>query len=67
METFADRVEFVLLDLDDASQDGIRRRLGITAQAQYLFVNSAGEVIGRWFGRIDEAQVTADMEALLLS
>ncbi len=60
-------MEFVLLDLDDASQDDIRRKLGITAQAQYLLVNPANEIVGRWFGRIDESRVSAELEALILS
>lgn len=67
MESFADRIEFVLLDLDDRSQDEIRRRLGITAQAQYLLVNEAGQTVGRWFGRLDESRLSAELESLLLS
>lgn len=66
-ETFAGRIEFVVLDIDDSSLNDIRRRLGITAQAQYVLVNSADEIVGRWFGIIDESRVTSELEALLQS
>ena len=66
-ETFAGRIEFIVLDIDDSSLNDIRRRLGITAQAQYLVVNSADEIVGRWFGIINESQITSELEALLQS
>jgi len=64
-ETFNDRIEFVLLDLDDATQDGIRSELGITAQAQYVLVGADGEIVQKWFGVLDQAQVSAELESLL--
>ncbi|MDE2857871.1 MAG: hypothetical protein OXN94_08480 [Chloroflexota bacterium] len=64
-ETFSDRIEFVLLDLDDARQDGIRRQLGITAQAQYILVGADGAIVQKWFGVLDQARVSAELEALL--
>ena len=65
--TFADRIEFIVLDIDDSSFNGIRSQLGITAQAQYVLVNSADEIVGRWFGVLNESQVTSDLEQLLQS
>lgn len=64
-ETFSDRIEFVLLDLDDDRQDGIRRELGITAQAQYVLVGADGEIVQKWFGVLDQARVSAELETLL--
>lgn len=64
-ETFGDRIEFVLLDLDDDRQDGIRRELGITAQAQYLLVSADGDIVQKWFGVLDQARVSAELEAYL--
>ena len=64
-ENFSDRIEFVLLDLDDSTQDGIRSELGITAQAQYVLVGADGGIVQKWFGVLDEARVTAELEALL--
>ena len=64
-ETFNDRIEFVLVDLDDATQDGIRSELGITAQAQYVLVDADGAIVQKWFGVLDQAQVSAELETLL--
>lgn len=64
-ETFAGRIEFVRLDLDDRDLDATRSQLGITAQAQYVLVNAAGEIVGRWWGVIDEAGMTSELESLL--
>ncbi len=55
----------MLLDLDNSAQDDIRRQLGITAQAQYVLVNAQGEIVARWFGIIDEAALTDELEGLL--
>ncbi len=53
------------LDLDDRDLDDRRRQLGITAQAQYVLVNAAGEIVGRWWGVIDEAALSNELETLL--
>jgi len=55
----------VRLDLDDRDLDDRRRQLGITAQAQYVLVNAAGEIVGRWWGVIDEAALSNELETLL--
>lgn len=64
-ETFTGRIEFVRLNLDDRDLDNTRRQLGITAQAQYVLVNAGGEIVGRWWGIIDEAALTNELERLL--
>lgn len=64
-ETFAGKIEFVRLDFDDRDLNETRRQLGITAQAQYVLVNAAGEIVGRWWGLIDEAALTHELERLL--
>jgi hypothetical protein len=66
-ETFAGRVEFIVLNVDDSTTAGTRNQLGITAQAQYLLVDSAGQIVARWFGVIDEARIASDIEGLLQS
>ena len=66
-DTFAERVEWIILDIDDPSSDDTRSELGITAQAQYVLVNANGEIVGRWFGILNEMQVAAEIENLLQS
>lgn len=61
-ETFQDRVIFVVLDFDDKSLNDTRQKLGITGQAQYLLVSPDGEIVQRWFGRLNREQVEADIE-----
>ncbi len=64
-ETFAGRIEIVRLDLDDRDLNDTRRQLGITAQAQYVLVNANDEIVGRWWGVINEASLTDELERLL--
>ena len=64
-EHFAGRIEFIVLDLDNAAHDGARRQLGITAQAQYVLVNASGNIVGRWWGILDEAALSDELEDLL--
>ena len=64
-DRFAGRVEWIILDIDDRELDDIRRRLGITAQAQYILVNEGGQIIGRWFGRLNQGNVAAEIESLI--
>lgn len=64
-ETFAGRIEFVRLDLDDRDLNDTRRQLGITAQAQYVLVNANDDIVGRWWGALDEASLTDELERLL--
>ena len=66
-DTFSSRVEFIVLDIDDSGTAGTRNQLGITAQAQYLLVDSAGQIVRRWFGVIDEGQIASEIEGLLQS
>ena len=61
-ETFQDRVIFVILDFDDKSLNDTRQQLGITAQAQYVLVSPDGEIVQRWFGRLNREAVEADIE-----
>lgn len=56
-----------MLDVDDSESAGTRNQLGITAQAQYVLVDSAGQIVTRWFGVIDEAQIASEIEGLLQS
>ena len=54
-----------MLDIDDSGTAATRNQLGITAQAQYLLVDSENQIVTRWFGVIDEAGITSEIEGLL--
>ena len=64
-EHFAGRIEFIVLDLDNPAHNDTRRQLGIVRQAQYMLVNAAGEIVGRWWGILDEAALSDELEDLL--
>lgn len=64
-ESFAGRIEFVKLDLDNSAHDAKRAELGFTAQAQYALVNSDGVIVGRWFGVLNDARVRTELDNLL--
>ena len=56
-----------MLDVDNSQHDAKRAELNLAAQAQYVLVNSAGEIVGRWFGVLNESNVTSELENLLQS
>lgn len=64
-ETYAGRIEFVLLDLDNSAQDAKRAELGFTAQAQYALVNDDGEIVARWFGLLNDGSLRSELDNLL--
>lgn len=66
-DAFAGRINFVVLDVDNSQHDAKRAELNLAAQAQYVLVNSAGEIVGRWFGVLNESNVTSELENLLQS
>ena len=66
-DTFTGQVDFVVLDIDKSETQATRNQLGITAQAQYVLVDSSEQIVTRWFGVIDEAQIASEIEELLQS
>ena len=66
-ETYTGRIEFVVLDVDNSAHDAKRAELGSTAQAQYFLVNADGEIVGRWFGVLNDAGLRAELDNLLQS
>jgi len=66
-ETYAGRIEFVVLDVDNRAHDAKRAELGSTAQAQYFLVNADGAIVGRWFGVLNDASIRNELNTLLQS
>ena len=56
-----------MLDVDNSNHDAKRAELGSTAQAQYFLVNSDGEIVGRWFGVLNDGNVRSELDRLLQS
>ena len=66
-ESYAGRMEFVVLDVDNSAHDAKRAELGSTAQAQYFLVNADGDIVGRWFGLLNDAKLRVELDKLLMS
>lgn len=66
-DTYAGRIEFVVLDLDNSAHDAKRAQLGFTAQAQYALVNADGLIVARWFGVLNDANIRSELDNLLQS
>lgn len=66
-DTYAGRIEFVVLDVDNSEHDAKRAELGSTAQAQYFLVNADGVIVGRWFGVLNDGSVRGELDRLLQS
>lgn len=57
-EQFAGQVDLVSLNIDLAETQDIRDRFNITDRSQYLLVDASGNLIQRWYGFLDQTQVT---------
>ncbi len=57
----------MVLDVDNSAHDAKRAELGSTAQAQYFLVNADGEIVGRWFGVLNDAGIRTELDNLLQS
>lgn len=66
-ETYAGRIEFVVLNVDNSAHDAKRSSLGLNAQAQYVLVNADGAIVGRWFGVLNDGSIRNELDTLLQS
>lgn len=57
----------MVLDVDNSDHDAKRAELGSTAQAQYFLVNASGEIVGRWFGVLNDGNLRPELDSLLQS
>lgn len=58
--TFADSIEVVTLDIDDPTTKPTRDKFALIDRSIYLLVAPDGEtVLARWFGVLNEQEVTA--------
>jgi hypothetical protein len=53
------------LDIDDEGTLAARERFDIVARSQYVLIDAQGNVIQKWFGFLDEAQVDAAISEYL--
>lgn len=59
-QQFADHIDVVTLDVDDPATRPLRDKFGLIDRSMYALVAPDGEtVLARWFGVLDEQEVTA--------
>ena len=64
-ETFADRLDFIHLDVDNEAAWQLARALGITGRNQYLLISAEGETVQRWVGPLYKTVMVDEIEGLL--
>lgn len=57
-EQFAGQVDLVNLNIDVAATQDVRDLFNITDRSQYILVDADGNMIQRWYGFLDQTQVT---------
>lgn len=65
---FADHIEVVTLDVDDPATRPLRDKFGLVDRSMYALVAPDGEtVLARWFGVLNEQEVTARLTQFVQS
>lgn len=60
-ETFSDRVDFFVLDVDVPESRPYFDQFAIRSRSTYVLIDAEGNELGRWAGPLNEAAVTAQM------
>lgn len=50
-------MDFIKLDIDKPETLDIRQRFNLAQRSQYALVDAQGNVVQRWYGFLDEAEV----------
>ena len=61
-DTFSDRVDFFVLDVDNPDSRAFMEQFAIRNRSTYVLIDAEGNEIGRWVGPLNQAGVTAQME-----
>jgi len=56
-EKFADKIDVIDLNIDVPETQAVRDQFNITDRSQYIFIDAKGNVIQKWYGFLDEANV----------
>lgn len=56
-QQFGTQMDFIKLDIDKTETLGIRQQFNLVQRSQYVLIDAQGNIIQRWFGFLDEAEV----------
>lgn len=65
VQKYGDQMDFIGLDIDDPASMPAREHYDIVARSQYVLIDAQGNVIQKWFGYLDEAEVAGAIDTLL--
>ena len=60
---YADRMNFVYLDIDDPANDSFKEALGYRYQPHIFLLNADGQVLNEWVGPVTEQALVEAFEA----
>ncbi len=63
---FADKVDVIDLNIDVPETQAARDRFNITDRSQYILIDATGNVIQKWYGFLDEANVPQAIQDYLV-
>jgi hypothetical protein len=64
---FGERIDFIHLNIDDPNTKPARDRFGFSDRSQYALVDSAGNIVEKWFGPLNIDVVSAYLSNYLAS
>ena len=64
-QQYSDRIEFVALDFDDKSLNAVRSKYDITDRSQYVLLDANDQIVHRWYGYLDKADVQKVLDDFL--
>ena len=64
-QTFSDRVDFFVLDVDNPQSDAYMQQFFIRSRSTYVLLDANGNELTRWFGPLDETAVVTELNNIL--
>lgn len=64
-QQYGDRIDFIDMDIDKPETDAPRQRFNMVQRSQYALIDPQGNIVQRWFGPLDAAQVAAYLDQYL--
>lgn len=62
---FAEQVDLINVNIDLTATQAVRDRFNITDRSQYILVDAAGNAIQKWYGFLDQAEITKAIQDYL--
>lgn len=64
-DRYADRMNFVYLDIDDPANDSFMETLGFRYQPHIFLLDEEGNILNQWVGPVSEQTLVEAFEAAL--